>query len=33
VEAAVISGRLASRALCGFPKVIKWAFGADLKPH
>jgi uncharacterized protein with NAD-binding domain and iron-sulfur cluster len=33
VEAAVISGRLASRALCGFPKNIRWAFGADLKPE
>jgi uncharacterized protein with NAD-binding domain and iron-sulfur cluster len=33
VEAAVVSGRLASRALCGFPKNIMWAFGAELKPQ
>jgi uncharacterized protein with NAD-binding domain and iron-sulfur cluster len=31
VEAAVISGRLASRALCGCPKNIKWAFGSDVR--
>jgi len=33
VEAAVISGRLASRALCGDPKTIIWALGSDLKPE
>ena len=32
VEAAVISGRLASRALCGFPKTIAWVYGAELTP-
>lgn len=31
VEAAVISGRLASQSLCGYPKNIKWAFGSELK--
>ncbi len=33
VEAAVISGRLASRALCGHPRKIMWTYGADLEPE